>query len=86
MEFIKLEIKKRNRQYGIITWSLAEKSLVEKFFKNVASVDIEFHDKIYLNRKVDYKYRRISFGKKRMESIENDFVILKIKNNNLKIN
>lgn len=83
MESLKLELKKRNRDYGIITWKLNQDFEVKTLLENAKTVNVEFNNKVYLNRKVDYKYRRIPFGKKRMEKIKNDFINLKIKKGNL---
>lgn len=83
MESLKLELKKRNRDYGIITWKLNQDFEVKTLLGNAKTVNVEFNNKVYLNRKIDYKYRRIPFGKKRMEKIKNDFVNLKIKKGNL---
>lgn len=85
MESIKLELKNRNRTYGIITWKLSQDFEIRTLLGNSKTVNIQFMDKVYSNRKVDYKYRRISFGKKRMEKVKNDFVILKIEKGNLHI-
>lgn len=86
MESLKLELKKRNRDYGIITWKLKQDFEVKTLLGNSKTVNVEFGDKVYLNRKVDYKYRRIPFGKKRMTIIKNDHIILTIKKGNLVIN
>ncbi|MGO3720006.1 MAG: hypothetical protein ACTJGD_11780 [Mesonia hippocampi] len=86
MESLKLELKKRNRDYGIITWKLNQDFEVKTLLNNSKTVNVEFGDKVYLNRKVDYKYRRIPFGKKRMTKIKNDHIILTIKKGNLVIN
>lgn len=86
MKHLKLEIKKRNRDYGIITWKLNQDFEVKTLLNNSKTVNIEFEDKVYLNRKVDYKYRRIPFGKKRMTKIKNDHIQLTIKKGNLVIN
>lgn len=86
MESLKLELKKRNRDYGIITWKLNQDFEVKTLLNNSKTVNVEFGDKVYLNRKVDYKYRRIPFGKKRMTKIKNNHIILSIKKGNLVIN
>lgn len=83
MESIKLELKNRNRTYGIITWKLNLDFEVKTLLGNSQTVNIQFNGKVYSNRKVDYKYRRISFGKKRLEKVQNDFVLLKVEKNNL---
>jgi hypothetical protein len=83
MEFVKLEIKNRNRKYGIITWKLKQDFEIKTLLKNSKTVNIQFLDKVYCNRKVDYQYRRISFGIKRIEKLKNDYLILKIEKGNL---
>jgi len=85
MESLKLELKKRNREYGIITWKLSQDFEVKTLLSNSNTVNIEFGKKLYSNRKVDYKFRRIPFGKKRMTNIKNDHVLLSIKKGNLVI-
>jgi hypothetical protein len=86
MQAIKLELKKRNRTYGIITWKLNQDFEIKTLLGNLKAINIQFMDKVYSGRKVDYKYRRIAFGKKRMESIKSDYVILKMNNGNLIVN
>jgi len=83
MDSLKLELKKRNRDYGIITWKLNQDFEVKTLLGNAKTVNVEFNNKVYSNRKVDYKFRRIPFGKKRMEKIKNDFINLKIRKGNL---
>ena len=86
METLKLELKTRNRNYGILTWKLSQDFEIKTLLGNAKSVNIEFANKLYPNRKVDYKYRRIAFGKKRMEKINKDNVALTIVKGNLVIN
>lgn len=83
MKLLKLELKKRNRDYGIITWKLNQDFEIKTLLGNAKTVNVEFNNKVYSSRKVDYKYRRIPFGKKRMEKIKNDFINLKIEKGNL---
>lgn len=83
MNTLKLELKKRNRNYGIITWKLNQDFEIKTLLKNSDTVNIEFENKVYSNRKVDYKYRRIPFGKKRMENIKKDFIQITMKKGNL---
>ena len=85
METLKLELKKRNRNYGIITWQLNNDFEVKTLLNNLKTINIEFGEKVYSNRKIDYKYRRLPFGKKRMEKIKNDYVILSMSKGNLVI-
>lgn len=66
---ITLEIKKRNRDFGIITWPYSLDFEIKTMFELKDTINIEFGDKIFKSRKVSYKYRRISLGKKRIESL-----------------
>lgn len=86
METLKLELKTRNRNYGILTWKLNQDFEVKTLLGNAKKVNIEFANKLYSDRKVDYKYRRIAFGKKRMEKINKDYVVLTMVKGNLVIN
>jgi hypothetical protein len=85
MEKIKLELKKRNRDFGIITWPHTKDFEIKTLFKDIERVNVEFGDKVFNNRKVDSKYRRISFGKKRMTSIKSDFIFIELSGKNLKV-
>jgi hypothetical protein len=78
-----LKLKKRNRSFGIITWEYKQDFEVMTLFNKRDRIDYKFNKKIYNNRKVDYKYRRISFGKKRMKTlVDYDYISL-IKTNNI---
>lgn len=74
---IVLEIKKRNREYGIITWAYSQDYDIMTLFNKSEYLDFEFEGKLYKNKKVSYKYRRFSIGKKRLESIK-DFTKLSL--------
>lgn len=81
---VRLEIKNRNRQYGIITWPLKQDFEIKTLLTNSKFINLEFNGKLYSNKKVDYKYRRMSFGKKRMEYFKNhDFLVLRKKGNRI---
>ena len=86
MNLLKLELKNRNREYGIITWKIAQDFEVKTFLRNSNKVNVQFGKKVYSNRKVDYKYRRIAFGKKRMTKINNEYVLLSMKGGNMVVN
>ena len=77
---VTLEIKKRNRDYGIITWAYSQDYDVMNLFNKSEYLDFEFEGKIFKNKKVSYKYRRFSIGKKRLESIK-DFDKLTLSKN-----
>ena len=74
---IVLEIKKRNREYGIITWAYSQDYDIMTLFNKSDYLDFEFEGKLFKNKKVSYKYRRFSISKKRLESIK-DFTELSI--------
>ena len=80
MEII-LEIKKRNRDFGIITWPYSLDFEIKTMFELKDTINIEFGDKVFKSRKVSYKYRRISLGKKRIESLgkKKNFILIKSK-------
>lgn len=81
MASIKLELKRRNRDYGIITWPYEKDFEMKTFLENKPTVTIEFKGRTYSDRKVDYKYRRMPFGKKKMENFkDNQFIVLTKKN------
>ena len=83
---IKIEIKKRNRDFGIITWPYSMDFEVKTFFELKDKINIEFDEKLLPERKVSYKYRRFSIGKKRIESFEKKkFFILTKSNGNIKL-
>jgi len=86
MNLLKLELKKRNREYGIITWESVQDFEIKTFLRNSNKVNVQFGKKVYSNRKVDYKYKRIAFGKKRMTNINNKYVLLSMKDGNLVVN
>lgn len=67
---VTLNIKKRNRDYGIITWAYSQDYDIKKLFNNSEYLDFEFMGKTFLGKKISYKYRRFSIGKKRLESIK----------------
>lgn len=84
---ITLEIKKRNRDFGIITWPYSLDFEIKTMFELKETINIEFGDKIFTNRKVSYKYRRISIGKKRIESLgKKRYFILKRNKDTVQIN
>ncbi len=78
---ISLEIKKRNRDFGIITWPYAYDFEIKTMFDQQEIIDIEFGNKNFIRRKVSYKYRRISIGKKRLQSLDKkkNFILTKNK-------
>jgi hypothetical protein len=67
---IVLDIKKRNREYGIITWAYSQDYDLMTLFNKSEYLDFEFEGELFKNKKVSYKYRRFSIGKKRLESIK----------------
>ena len=83
MEKIKLELKKRNRDFGIITWPHKKDFEIKTLLKDIERINVEYGNKVFYNRKVDYRYRRIAFGKKRMISIKSNFVFIELSGKNL---
>ncbi|MCU0446448.1 MAG: hypothetical protein MUE85_16200 [Microscillaceae bacterium] len=80
---IKIPIKKRNRDFGIITWPYSFDFEIKTLFAMQNEIDVEFNEKILKKRKVSYKYRRFSIGRKRLEVVENKQYFLISKNEDL---
>jgi hypothetical protein len=68
MEKVIIEIKKRNRDYGIITWPYSLDYEVKTLFNLKEHVTVVVGDKTLENRKISYKFRRFSIGKKRIQT------------------
>jgi hypothetical protein len=67
MRQLKIEIKRRNLDFGIITWPYEQDNEARTFFDNKEKITLEFDDRKKSDRKISYKYRRFSFGKKKMK-------------------
>ena len=63
-----VEIKRRNRDYGIITWPYSLDYEVKTLFNLKESITVKVGNKVLENRKVSYKFRRFSIGKKRIDT------------------
>lgn len=61
---IKIEIKKRNRQYGLFTWPYSLDYEMKSLLKQRENIQVIFPDGKEKKRKVSYKYRRFSVGSK----------------------
>lgn len=68
MDKVIVEMKKRNRDYGIITWPYSLDYEVKSLFNLESLITVVIGDKTLENRKVSYKFRRFSIGKKRIET------------------
>jgi len=83
---IQIEIKKRNRDFGIITWPLSLDFEIKTLFEQKNRIDLLYNDKTLKNRKVSYKYRKFSIGKKRLESMsDKKYFILSKKGSAIRI-
>ena len=83
---VKIEIKKRNLDFGILTWPYSLDFEIKTMFELRDNIDIQINDKLLKNRKISYKYRRFSVGKKRLESFSNfKYFILTKKKNTIQI-
>jgi hypothetical protein len=78
-----LDIKKRNRDYGIITWVYTQDYDIMTLFNKSEYLDFEFEGTLFKNKKVSYIYRRFSLGKKRIESIKDFNKLALIKKENV---
>ena len=77
-----LEIKKRNKDYGIITWPYSLDFDIKTLFEQKVIIDFQF-EKEKLTRKISYKYRKIAFGKTRLKNLEDAKYISLSKENNI---
>ena len=78
---VKLELKKRNREYGIITWPLKLDFEIKTLFNCKTEFSYHFQGKAYSKRKISYKFRRFSFGKQKIASLNKNFVTIRKENN-----
>lgn len=87
MKEIAVEIKKRNRDYGIITWSFRQDDEVKSMLLEKKVVPILVGDRLLGDRKVDYKYRRISLPKKYFEQYpKSEQISLSVSKGIMKVN
>lgn len=80
---IVLDIKKRNRNYGIITWPYSLDFEIKTLFNLSETIYIMVEDKIIGIRKVSYIYRRISIGKSTINMYLNTNKVSLIKTNGI---
>jgi hypothetical protein len=65
MTLIIVEIKKRNRDYGLFTWTADLDEKMKKMIPERGSLKINFDGKM-ITRKVSFKYRKFSISKKKL--------------------
>lgn len=83
---VKIEIKKRNQDFGIVTWPYSMDYEIKTLFGLKESINVDFNGKLLKNRKVSYKYRRFSVGKKRIENLgKKKFFILSKEKEHIKL-
>lgn len=83
---VKLEIKKRNRDFGIVTWPYALDFEMKTLFNLENKINVEFYEITLNGRKVSYKYRRFSIGKSRLSEFRKcRYFILSRSNGNIKL-
>lgn len=70
MNQIIVPIKKRNREYNIFTWPYRKDSEVFSILSKKDTIDLYIFDELVKSRKVDYKYRRITIGKRKMSKFK----------------
>jgi hypothetical protein len=73
-----LPLYKRSRKYGYIYWKKAEDPKVKKFFGNCTKVKIWFQDSNLGEKKIGWKYRRISIGWSKTRSLEDHITHLNL--------
>lgn len=82
---VKIPIKKRNRDYGLFSWRLEDDFEVKTLFGKEPFILLRLDGK-EKQKKVDYKHRRFSIGKRAMAAHRNaDFFILLKKDNAIEL-
>src|SRR6202035_4733699 len=66
---LKIPITPRSFRFGYIIWPAALDDSVKDFFGGRETVNVSFLDSFLGEKRLDYKYRRISIGPKKIKSI-----------------
>jgi len=83
---IKIEIKKRNKDYGLLSWSKEQDFEVMTLFNKSDYLTFVVDNGKPKRKKISYKYRRISIGKKTMENnSKSKLFVLSKSNGNIKV-
>ncbi len=79
---IKIKIKKRDRDYGLFTWGKYEDFDIITLFEKKDDLTFIVANKEPKRKKVSYKYRRFTLGKKLLNEYKSAkyFIIKKNKN------
>jgi hypothetical protein len=83
-----LPFSKRAFKYGYIFWKKSQDDLVQKFFGDITTVKIWFNNSYLGEKKVDWKYRRISLGyskTRRLSDKLTEFVLTHKKDSSIKV-
>lgn len=82
-----LEITKSARQFGYVIWNGKQENRVRALIGDVESIDISFNGIYIGQKKVDWKYHRISIGYKFTRGLpaSANTYLLKFENNILEV-
>ena len=64
-----IPISNRCRKYGYIYWTTTHDDVVHKFFNHAKKVEVWFENSYIGEKRIDWKYRRISVGWSRTRAI-----------------
>ena len=83
-----IPIYERSRKYGYVFWKKQMDTKVESFLGNIDKAEIWFENSFLGEKKIDWKFRRISVGYVRTRALSNkvsDFLLKFDKKGVLKI-
>ena len=69
---LNVPITNRIRKYGYIYWIKEQDDEVKRFLRNVDKIKIWFENSYLGEKKIDWKYRRISIGWSKTRSLPED--------------
>ena len=61
---IKIPIKKRDKQFGLLTWPKKFDFEIMTLFNKTELINVSVNGAQGINKKVSYRYRRFSMGKR----------------------
>lgn len=59
-----LPITQNAKRFGYITWTMKDNEKVKQLLSNNTSINLEYMGANHGEKRIDWKYRRISVGKK----------------------
>jgi hypothetical protein len=66
---LKIPVTSQSLRFGYIYWPAALDDSVRDFFGDRKTVNVSFLDSFLGEKRLDYKYRRISIGPRKIQSV-----------------